>query len=145
MSTWRKAASDLSRYREAVVNAMDSDGYPVSVRQLSPRYDGETGTLPLVVPSTIRIAAGPASLLAHVHNEQLWALKAMLIKGRIERHGEGWRFVSTEYKTRPPWHMLKDVKRAVEQYLTKRGLARPKIAYDVIHRLQREAKAFKNS
>lgn len=144
MSTWHKAARDLSHYPEAVVNALDSDGYPVSVRQLSPRYDGERGTLPLTIPPSLRIVEGPASLLAHVHNEQLWGLKAMLIKGRIERHGEGWQFVSVEYKSRPPWHMLKDVKRAVAQYLAKRGLARPKVAYDVIHRLQREARAIKD-
>lgn len=144
MSTWHKAASDLSHYHEVVLNALDSDGYPVSVRQLAPRYDAEKGTLQLLIPSTMRIAEGAASLLAHVHNEQLWNLKAMLIKGRIERDGDRWQFVSTEYKSRPPWLMLRDVKRAVEQYLTKRGLTRPKVAYDVIHRLQREARTMKD-
>jgi hypothetical protein len=142
---WNKAARDLSAYREAVLNAVDVDGFPVSVRQTTPRYDVETGTLPLRLPSTLRLAEGPASLLAHHHDDKLWSLKAMLIRGRIEQRGDSWQFVSLEYKTRPPWTMLKDARRAVEQYLSKRGLPRPRIAYDVIHRLQREAKSIKDS
>lgn len=141
---WHKAAKDLSAYSEAVVNVLDVEGFPVSVRQVALRFDPEQGTMPLVMPAALRPAEGPASLLAHFHNDQLWALRAMLIRGRVERRGEVWTFVSTEYKPRSPWRQLKDVKRAVEQYLTKRGLSRPKIAYDVIHRLFREAKSIQD-
>lgn len=142
---WNKAAKDLSEYAEAVVNLMDADGFPLSVRQVAPRFDPEQGTMPLLIPASLRPTAGPASLLAHFHNNQLWQLKAMLIRGRVEQRGDTWTFVGSEYKPRSVWGQFKDVKRAVEQYLSKRGLARPKIAYDVIHRLFREAQSIKDA
>lgn len=143
---WHKAARALATYSEAVLNATDADGYPLSVRQTAPlsKYDPEHGTMPVVLPDALHPVEGPASLLAHYHNDKLWDLRAMLIKGRIERRGDGWTFVSTEYKPQSSWAMVTGAKRAAKQYLAKRGLGRPKIAFDVIRRLFREAQSIKD-
>jgi hypothetical protein len=34
---WSEAAKELAKFPEAVVTALDSAGYPVSVRQVAPR------------------------------------------------------------------------------------------------------------
>ena len=53
---WADAAKWLAEFPEAVVTAVDADGYPVSVRQSAPRYDPATGRLPVVWPPDLAVA-----------------------------------------------------------------------------------------
>ena len=136
---WKRAKKDLAKYPEAVLNAVDAGGRGVSVRQLQLAFDAQRGTLPVTLPESLGVVEGPASLLAHYHDEQLWNLRSMLIKGRLERRDGAWVFVAGSYRPNTPMDFLRGTRVAARKYLERRGLPRPKPAYDVIRRLFDEA------
>jgi hypothetical protein len=142
---WHLVAKSLSRFPDVIVTAMSIRGYPVSVMQRSPRYDATTGEMPVLIPESVDVVPGPANVLAHYHDENLWNLQMMRIKGRLEkRHGD-WIFVSTAF-TPPPgeglksrWRMATAMRRTSRRYLATRGLERPRVNWAVLKRLQRQA------
>jgi len=98
---WAEAAKALAKFPEAVVTAVDDAGYPVSVRLTAPRYDAETGQMPVVWPPDFAITEGPATVLCHYHDEKLWNIRSLQIKGRLERRGpHDWVFISTHLPPR---------------------------------------------
>jgi hypothetical protein len=103
---WPLAAESISRFSEVIFTALSFDGYPVSVRQRSPHYDAETGQMRVRIPASVAVVPGPANLLAHYHDENLWNLTMIRIKGRVERRSNHWVFVSTAF-TPPPQGRLK--------------------------------------
>lgn len=143
---WRLAAESLTRFPEVIVTAMNNEGYPVSVRQRSPRYDARTGEMPVRIPESVAVAAGPANVLAHYHDENLWNLHMMQIKGYLEKRHEDWVFVSTAFtplaqgQLRSLWQMAKAMRRGSRRYLAIRRLDRPRVNWAVIKRLQRQAR-----
>jgi len=142
---WAEAANWLAKFPEAVVTAVDAEGYPVSVRQTAPRYDAETGQMSVTWPAGIAVAEGPASVLCHSHDEKVWNIKAMQIKGRLERRAGDWVFISTAF-TAPPgmlitfWRLSRTGRAAARRYLDKRGLTAPAVNWDAINELQRRAR-----
>ena len=92
---WQLAAETLSRFPEVVVTAVSRDGYPISVRVTSSRYDAEAGELPVWIPASVAVMPGPANVLAHYHDENLGDLRMAQIKGRLEKLAESnpsfWR------------------------------------------------------
>ncbi len=143
---WRLAAESLIRFPEVIVTAMSNEGYPVSVRQRSPRYDGRTGEMPVRIPESVAVAAGPANILAHYHDEKLWNLHMMQIKGYLEKRQEDWVFVSTAFtppaqgQLRSLWQMAKAMRSGSRRYLAMRRLERPRVNWAVVKRLQRQAR-----
>lgn len=142
---WADAAKALATFPEAVVTAVDADGYPVSVRQTAPRYDADTGQMPVVWPKAFAVREGPATVLCHYHDEKLWNISTMQIKGRLERRAEDWVFISTAFK--PPsgfllafWGLAKSNRAAGQRYLRKRGLKPPTVNWDAIYALERRAR-----
>ena len=125
---WHLVAKSLSRFPDVIVTAMSIRGYPVSVMQRSPRYDATTGEMPVLITESVDVVPGPANVLAHYHDENLWNLQTMRIKGRLEKcHGD-WIFVSTAF-TPPPWEgnksrwrMATTMRRTSRRYLATRGL-----------------------
>jgi hypothetical protein len=99
---WQQAASWLHRFPEAVITATSAYGYPVSVRQASRNYDVRTGEMPVSIPANLAALPGRANLLAHQHDENLWNLNAIQIKGRLEPRPTGWVFVSMSFDNPPP-------------------------------------------
>jgi hypothetical protein len=142
---WAEAAKWLTKFPEAVVTAVDAEGYPVSVRQTAPRYDPETGQMPVAWPAGVAVAEGPASVLCHSHDEKVWNIKAMQIKGRLERSAGDWVFISTSF-TPPPgmlitfWRLSRNGRAAARRYLDKRGLTAPAVNWDAIDELHRHAR-----
>ena len=142
---WQRAAESLNRFGEVVVTALCQEHYPVSIRQRPARYDPRTGEMPVHVPSSLAAKPGPASVLAHHHNEHLADLRMMQIKGRLEKRDDQWVFVSTAFT--PPrrrkfaarWQMAKAMRRSSRRYLTSRGLARPQVNWAAIKNLQQQA------
>ena len=142
---WAEAAKSLAAFPEVVVTTVDADGYPVSIRQTAPRYDAETGQMPVVWPPDFAVTEGSAIVLGHSHDEKLWNLKTMQIKGRLERRAGGWVFISTAFT--PPsgmlvafWRLSKNGRAAGRRYLEKRSLTPPSVNWDAIHELQRRAR-----
>jgi hypothetical protein len=135
---WSDAASELAGYPDAVLTALDPTGYPVSVRQRAPRYDPATGQCTVCWPSELPVAAGPAVLLCHRHDENLWNIRQMHIKGRLERRADQWIFTSTDFR-RPPhsqlgvfWRLARDMRRAGRRYLDRRGLKTPTVNWNAL-------------
>jgi hypothetical protein len=124
------------------VTVCDPLGYPVSVRQTSPRYDADTGQLRVVLPDMLEAIEGPATVLCHIHDDKLWNLNAIQIKGRLERHSAEWVFVTTAFTPPSKWQpinlflLAKRGRAAANSYLKKRGLARPVVDWQAIHELR---------
>ncbi len=135
---WDEIARYLPTYASAVVTGIDQSGYPFSVRCV-PEVDAKTRVLRLVLPGYCGIHVGPAGLLCHMHDEQLWNLKSFIVRGSLEQDSQGWLFRPRQFipgagigGTIGMINFLRDGRRTTEQYLKKRGLARPKIAWEDI-------------
>jgi hypothetical protein len=144
---WSEAASELAKFPEAVLTALDPAGYPVSVRQWAPRYDPATGEFTISWPSNLPVAEGPAMVLCHCHDENLWNIQQLQIKGRLERRADRWVFASTDFR-RPPrsqlgvfWRLARDMRRAGRRYLDRRGLQMPTVNWKALQALRHGASA----
>jgi hypothetical protein len=138
---WAEAAKWLAKFPDTVITALDAEGYPVSVRQVAPRYDATNGLLVVEVPDALRITEGPANLLCHSHDEELWSLNAIHIKGRLE-YQSAWLFVTTAFTPPPRWALIglwqfaRSGRAAARRYLDWRGLGRPVVNWDAVHELR---------
>lgn len=141
---WAEAAKWLSKFDEAVLTGVDAEGYPVSIR-VNPRdYDAATGTLPVSFPAALPVVEGPANVLAHSHDEKLWHLNMIQIKGRLESRDGGWVFQSTNFNAPSKLAFVQFVRNnstAAQKYLDKRGLKRPPVNWSAVKEIQRRAKA----
>lgn len=137
---WAEAAKWLGKFDEAVLTVLDADGYPVSVRVDPRNYDATTGRLPVTLSGALAAVDGPANVLSHYHDEKLWHLNAIQIKGRIERRDGGWVFESTKFDAPSRlafFHFLARARTAAQKYLDKRGLKRPPINWPAVKEIQR--------
>jgi hypothetical protein len=138
---WASAAKHMAKFDEGVVNAVDAEGYPLSVRQTSLPYDPNTGEMPVTLPDALGAVEGPASLLCHFHDENLWGLRAILLKGKLARREGKWIFVTTSFTPPSTWQMIKNVKKSARDYLAKRNLPWPVVNYAAIDQMWAEVKA----
>jgi hypothetical protein len=141
---WAEAAKAMAKYPEGVLNAVDARGFPFSVRQLTLPFETATGTMPVVLPDALGAVAGPASLLCHFHDEKLWNLRAIQLRGRIEKGEVGWRFVATAFTPPAGWRTIPNMRQTAMKYLAERGLPLPKVDFDAIGRLWTRARQIKN-
>lgn len=141
---WASAAKWIAKFDEGVVNAVDAEGYPLSVRQTSLPYDAATGRLRVVIPESLGAQEGRASLLCHSHDEKLWDLRSILLHGRLERENGARVFVTTSFTPPSVLQMLKNVRKAATKYLADRGLPTPKVNYDAVARLWEKAARIEN-
>jgi hypothetical protein len=98
----------------------------------------------VVWPGNFAITEGPATVLCHYHDEKLWNIATMQIKGRLERRADGWVFASSAFT--PPsglllafWRLAKSNRAAGQRYLDKRGVKPPRVNWDAIRELRRQA------
>jgi hypothetical protein len=88
---WPEIAARLPRFSSAVLTGLDSGGDPVSVR-CHPTLDHQAQVLRVAVPDGLEMVTGPAGLLCHHHDEQLWGLKSFLLRGTLDQTSHGWAF-----------------------------------------------------
>ena len=139
---WAEAAKWLGKFNDAVLTVLDTDGYPASVRVDARKYDAATGQLPAELPDQLRCAEGPANLLCHYHDENLWNIKFIQIKGRIEERNSAWVFQSTVFNAPSKLAMLSAMRSAstsAQKYLDKRGLQRSAVNWAAVKEIQRRA------
>ena len=143
---WDEIEKHLPTFPSAVLNGLDAEGHPYSVR-CRPGMERSERLLRLDLPAEPALRPGPASLLCHRHDEELWNLKSFLVRGELERDERGWAFVPEGFV--PGAGMggaLSTVRAIVEMrhsgaaYLKKRGLARPRIPWDEIEAVKKQAK-----
>jgi hypothetical protein len=140
---WAEAAKALNKYDEAVLTVLDADGYPASARVDPHSYDGTSGELQASLPDTLNAAAGPANLMCHYHDEKMWNIRSVAVKGRLERRSETWVFVSTSFT--PPSKLavvsfIKGARTSGQKYLDRRGLERPQLDWAAIKELGARAR-----
>jgi hypothetical protein len=142
---WTEAAKWLNKFDEAILTVTDHDGYPVSVRVATRSYDAATGELQVSPVSPVDIldaVEGPANLLCHSHDEKLWNLQMLTVKGAIEKHDTAWVFQTKSFE--PPSKLavlgfVRNARRSSRKYLDKRGLAPPEVNWAAIKEIQRRA------
>ena len=88
---WAEIEKYLPLFESAVLNASDGEGYPYSVR-CHPEQDRPAGIFRIDLSEGTNVQAGPASLLYHSHDEELWNQKIFLLRGRLEGVGDGLVF-----------------------------------------------------
>lgn len=140
---WDEAATWLNKFDEAVLTVVDADGYPASIRVRSQSYDGSTGELRFTPPDSVHAVEGPANLLCHSHDEKLWKLQMLTVKGRLENRDGTWVFRSERFE--PPSKLavvsfIRNARNSAQKYLDKRGLDRPEVNWAAIKEIQRRAK-----
>jgi hypothetical protein len=130
---WDDLLNKLKKYPSAVLTAMDSNGYPFSIRCV-PEPDSSTQTLKLPLPDYVDLKPGPAGLLCHYHDDQLWNQTNFVARGMLTQESGQWIFkVSTIIEGAGAGmsliRQLRHGRRTAKRYLEKRGLSRPKIPW----------------
>lgn len=144
---WDDIVEHLADFESAVLTAQDAEGYPYSVR-CRPRIDPEERVLRIRLPADAPLRAGPASLLCHRHDENLWNLKSFLVRGTLSRDARGAslhpeRFIPAA-GIGGPMGMVRFVagsRRATKLYLEKRNLPRPRIPWAEINAIKAQTRA----
>ena len=143
---WDKAIKHLGKFPNAVLTGIDAGGYPFSLR-CTPKLDEDRKVLLISRAGEVPIQPGPANLLYHYHNDQLWDLKAILVTGSLEQVERGWvfhpeRFILSGGLMGPidQIRFIGNARAETGKYLQKRGLPRPKIAWDEFAELKAEIK-----
>jgi hypothetical protein len=125
----------MTAFPSGVLGTTDADGAPRLLR-VRIAGDGPGGTLTLGVPEVAAVRPGQVSLLVHGHDEKLWNLRSRLALGILAPGRGGWtftpdRFVSVESSS--PLQLVRtvrNIRRTAAAYLSRRGLSRPRIAWD---------------
>ena len=133
---WAEYTKILSTFESAVLTGFDSSGYPLSMR-CHPQAVAHEQVLTVAIPATVDLQSGPACLLVHAHNEQLWDLRSYLVRGRLERQGESAQLLVE--KLTPGAGMggplavitlIRNARRTANNYLQKRNLPRPTVPWE---------------
>jgi hypothetical protein len=100
------------------------------------RLGASTGEAVTVeVPDGAEVRPGPASLLAHSHEERLWDLRSMVLLGDLRRANGAWTFEPTRSIGGGEQHLAAllrgrvTLRRTAPRYLARRDLPRPRIAW----------------
>jgi hypothetical protein len=143
---WPKLRQCLAQFPTTVITGLDAAGYPISFR-CTPQADDARQVLIVSVPSGVSVQPGPAGLLCHSHNDELWDLKNFAAQGRLEQDAGRWVFQPHRLLlgagTSGPFgdfQLLINSRRAAQAYLTKRNLPRPVIPWAEIKALRAAAK-----
>lgn len=146
---WDEIVEHLADFSSALLTCVDEAGYPFSVR-CRPEPDVDEQVLRVQVPEYTNIQPGPAGLLCHKHDEQLWNLKSFILCGSLERGTHGWIFRPQRFTPGAGIggligmvRFLRSGRRIAKRYLDKRGLERPSIPWDRVHALWAEVKTSK--
>ena len=137
---WADIEKNLATFETGVLNATDTDGHPYSVR-CRPRPDASAGVIRLDLAGGEDVRSGPAGLLFHSHDEELWNQKVFLLLGRLEGVGEARVFRPERpvggMGLRSAARMLMGARKSTAAYLERRGLGRPRIPWDEVERVKR--------
>jgi len=129
---------------QPVLNWVDADGYPASGR-VDLGADGDGG-LVITAAAGLDLKEGPASLMAHYHNERMWKMKSVGFRGTLRQAGEGWvfeaskQFGKADLSFMGQMRLMGGAKKTAARYLAKRNMERPSIPWSDIQALKKDAK-----
>lgn len=141
-----RALAELAGYSSAVLSTRTDDGMP-SLRRVRVTGPGAAGRLRLFVPPDDQLRPGPASLLAHFHDEQLWSLRSVVVVGELI-DTDVWTFRPERIvgggSSVNPVTLLREMSRlrtTARGYLEKRSLPRPAVAWASVRALKSDVTA----
>jgi hypothetical protein len=133
---WDKINQAIGSFTDPVLSAHDADGYPASLRTPVVPDAGQQ-VLNVQIATDLELQPGPASLLFHSHNEQLWDLRNVLVRGELAHTGSSWVFIPRQLAPARDadgglalLKIVLDLRKVAAAYLKKRGLARPQVPWD---------------
>jgi hypothetical protein len=137
------ALRQLSAFPTAVLATRTGDGAP-SLRRVRVPGPADGTELALEVPGEDDgLRPGPASLLAHFHDEQLWSLRSVVVVGQLASAATGWTFrperiVPGGDKAGPVAMVrtIRELRSTARGYLERRSLARPEIHWADLRRIK---------
>ncbi|MGS0686120.1 pyridoxamine 5'-phosphate oxidase family protein [Nakamurella sp. GG22] len=142
-----QAARRLPEFRSAVLAGFDQNGHPTMTR-VRPVVDPRNRSLLITVPEGFSVCAGKASLLCHSHDEELASLHGFVVAGELTGEGDSWTVHPSRYipaaDPKGPLSMVKTIRAlrgTARRYLDRRGLTRPRIAWEDIETVKAEALA----
>jgi hypothetical protein len=142
---WDDVKKHLPDFESAVLTGVDAEGYPFSVR-CQPETDDAAEVLRVRLPAETPLQDGPASLLCHRHDENLWKLKSFLVRGTLSQDEKGWKFEPLRFipgagigGLPATVRFFTGSRRNAARYLKKRGLARPRIPWDDVNAVKKQA------
>jgi len=134
----------MADFSTAVLTGIDALGYPFSIR-CKTNPDSSAQVLRVQIPESVQFQPGPAGLLFHRHDESLWNLKSLTLRGLLEQDARGWFFRPVKYIPGAGIgglvamvKFVKEGRRSAKQYLEKRHLSCPVIAWDTVHEMWAE-------
>ena len=127
------ALRQLATFPSAVLGTTTPDGAPLLRRV---HVTGSAGDAPVLdVPPDDDLRPGPASLLAHSHDEKLWSLRSLGVVGELVA-GPTWTFrpermIGDSGAATPLAivRQLRRLRRTAQGYLDRRSLPRPQIPW----------------
>lgn len=127
-------ADVLAGFPSAVLGARDASGAP---RLMRTRVTATAGGFAVAPLPECEVVPGPASLLVHRHDDQLHAMRNVLVRGELRADGERRLLVpdrvvepSAMEKPREVVRTLRAARRATTRYLERRSLPRPRVEWD---------------
>lgn len=148
---WDELVRLLPSFESAVLTGLDAEGYPYSVR-CKPWTDSSERVLKVRLPAYASVQVGPASLLCHSHDENLWNLRSFLVRGTLVREGSEWTFEPQRYVPGAGVEGLIGMvnfvtgsRRNTNRYLKKRGLSRPRIPWKAINEIKAQVQRERRS
>ncbi|OLT16439.1 hypothetical protein BJF78_14255 [Pseudonocardia sp. CNS-139] len=135
------AAAALAGYPTVVLGTRDDDGAPRLRRVRVADHEGLDLVLDLAGE---QVAPGPASLLGHSHDENLWSLRNAVLLGGLDHSGGRWLFRPTRVaggaESGSPVAQVRALRawrRSAAAYLARRGLSRPRVAWAEFEEIKR--------
>jgi hypothetical protein len=148
---WAEIVNKAATFQSGVISGIDAQGYPCSIRCL-PIPDHSAQVLRFSVSAGIEVRPGQASLLCHSHNDELWDLKSLNVRGTLERDAQGWFLrpvaIIPEMAGTSPISMIRAVvqlRRTAANYLKKRNLTAPSIPWKELEAAKEAAIAHNRS
>jgi hypothetical protein len=89
---WRDLTRLLATFDGAVVTWRGANGYPASVR-CHPVPSEDRRALAIRLPPGLGPQPGPAGLLCHAHDANLFNLRSFHVNGQLRQEGASWWFV----------------------------------------------------
>ncbi len=140
---WGDLVRSLGRYPTVVLTVLDGAGYPFSIRCV-PRPDAVRQVLVIDVPDYVDAQPGPAGLLGHAHDDNLWNMTNVVAYGELQRDDDGWLFRARRLvEGAAPRNRLRTQLRprvSAERYVEKRGIEWPEVPWDRLHTIYEEAR-----
>lgn len=128
-------ADVLAAYPTAVLSTRDSSGAPLLVRTT---VTGGPDGYRVAVPDGVPAAAGPAGLLVHRHDQQMWGMHNANVRGTLEHRDGGWLLRPDQLVEPASRHRarlgdslrtVRSCRAATARYLRRRDLPRPRIPW----------------